>query len=274
MDIPILNTFNFKLFSKRITKNELRKLNLAAAGLHGLQGILVLVLSGSGRGIVPVTTNFLSADKLAGSMAGHPVLAPASHHLFDINLAYLVAAFFFVSAIAHLCIATWYRKKYEAGLRGNINRARWIEYIFSAGIMIVGIALLSGVYDFSALLMIFGLTALMNIMGLLTESHNQPGDSVDWSYYRSGVLAGILAWIVIFIYMIGAHVWGSGVPTFVYFIYASLILLFSTFAVNMVLQYRKIGKWSDYLYGERAYIILSFVAKTALAWQIFAGTLR
>ena len=39
----------------------------------------------------------------------------------------------------------------------------------------------------------------------------------------------------------------------------------------MVLQYKKIGPWKDYLYGERAYIILSLVAKSLLAWQVFAG---
>jgi len=42
----------------------------------------------------------------------------------------------------------------------------------------------------------------------------------------------------------------------------------------MVLQYKKVGKWADYLYGERAYILLSLSAKTALAWQVFGGTLR
>jgi len=42
----------------------------------------------------------------------------------------------------------------------------------------------------------------------------------------------------------------------------------------MFLQYKKIGKWKDYLYGEKVYIILSLVAKSALAWQVFAGTLR
>ncbi|MCX6806068.1 MAG: hypothetical protein NTY56_01330, partial [Patescibacteria group bacterium] len=46
------------------------------------------------------------------------------------------------------------------------------------------------------------------------------------------------------------------------------------FALNMFLQYKKIGPWKNYLYGERVYIILSFVAKTALAWQVFTGTLR
>jgi hypothetical protein len=47
--------------------------------------------------------------------------------------------------------------------------------------------------------------------------------------------------------------------------------VFNVFALNMVLQYKGVGRWRDYLYGERAYIILSFVAKTALAWLVFIG---
>jgi hypothetical protein len=42
----------------------------------------------------------------------------------------------------------------------------------------------------------------------------------------------------------------------------------------MILQYKQVGKWKDYLYGEKVYIILSLVAKTLLAWQVFIGTLR
>ena len=38
----------------------------------------------------------------------------------------------------------------------------------------------------------------------------------------------------------------------------------------MILQYKKVGKWKDYLYGEKVYIILSLVAKTLLAWLVFA----
>jgi len=47
--------------------------------------------------------------------------------------------------------------------------------------------------------------------------------------------------------------------------------VFNVFALNMVLQYKGVGRWRDYLYGERVYIILSFVAKTALAWLVFIG---
>ena len=62
-------------------------------------------------------------------------------------------------------------------------------------------------------------------------------------------------------------------PGFVYGIFISLFVFFNIFALNQWLQYRARGRWSDYLFGERIYILLSLTAKSALAWQIFAGTL-
>jgi hypothetical protein len=46
-----------------------------------------------------------------------------------------------------------------------------------------------------------------------------------------------------------------------------------SFALNQYLQYRKIGPWRSYAFGEKAYLVLSLGAKSALAWQIFAGSL-
>jgi hypothetical protein len=54
----------------------------------------------------------------------------------------------------------------------------------------------------------------------------------------------------------------------------SLFVSFNVFAFNMVVQYAKVGRWRDYLYGERVYMLLSLAAKTLLAWQVFSGTLR
>jgi hypothetical protein len=62
-------------------------------------------------------------------------------------------------------------------------------------------------------------------------------------------------------------------PAFVYVIFSTLFIFFNRFALNMVLQYRKVGKWADYLYGEKVYVLLSLTAKSLLAWQVFAGTL-
>jgi hypothetical protein len=195
--------------------------------------------------------------------------------LFTVNLAWFVVAFFLLSSLAHLFIGTIYKKKYEANLILGINKVRWFEYAFSASIMMIAISLLSGIYDLSSLVMIFTLDALMNLLGLAMEKENQGKTKVNWFTYVLGCIAGVVPWIVYGIYVYGASQYGGGnIPTFVYWIYVSIFLFFNSFAVNMVLQYKKVGPWKDYLYGERVYIILSLVAKSLLAWQVFAGTLR
>ena len=58
-----------------------------------------------------------------------------------------------------------------------------------------------------------------------------------------------------------------------YGIFVTLFIFFNSFALNMVLQYKKVGPWRNYVFGESAYVLLSLVAKSALAWQVFGGAL-
>ncbi len=236
------------------------------AALHAVQGIIVLLIS---KGFaVPVSGTYLRFNSASRN------LEPATKTLFQMQLPWLIAAFFFLSAIAHLVVATVYRKRYEHDLRHGINKVRWIEYSLSASVMMVAIATLVGIYDLSSLAMIFVLISVMNLMGLVMEVHNQTTTKTNWLSYFIGCWAGIIPWAVVAFYMwLGAHE-GSRAPTFVYWIFVSIFVFFGCFAVNMVLQYKKIGPWKNYLYGERMYIILSLVAKSLLAWQVFAGTLR
>lgn len=259
--------------SSKINESTLNKWNKSLALLHAVQGILILLLSSS-KGW-PIVTNFLTTDSVSTQIAGKPILASASKEIFSLNLGYLVASFFFMSAIAHLLVATKLRKSYESNLKKGINKARWIEYGLSASTMMVAIGLLSGINDIASIVMIFSLVLVMNLLGLVMELYNSGKNKTDWISFIVGCLAGIIPWIVFAIYVWSATAYGlSGIPTFVYWIYISIFVFFNSFAVNMYLQYKKVGKWSNYLYGERTYMILSLVAKTALAWQIFAGTLR
>ena len=50
-------------------------------------------------------------------------------------------------------------------------------------------------------------------------------------------------------------------------------MFFFSFGLNQWLQYRGVGPWRDYLFGEQAYLVLSLVAKSVLAWQIYGGSL-
>jgi hypothetical protein len=245
---------------------RLRRFNLQMGGLHLVQGLAILLLSTSFA--LPITTSFLQ-------MSGEN-LVPTPRNLADVPIGPFVASFLFLSAIAHLAVSTrWGFRRYASDLSRGMNRARWIEYSLSSSVMIVVISMLVGIYDIAALLAIAAVNACMILFGWIMEVHNQSTERTNWLSYWFGVFAGAIPWVAIAIYLFGPVASGDqGPPTFVYWIFLSIFLFFNVFALNMVLQYKRLGRWRDYLYGERAYIVLSLVAKSLLAWQVFAGTLR
>ncbi len=246
---------------------KLRRFNALMGVFHFVQGVLMLALSNDFT--VPINTYFLKFDEATSSLVSDPQTA------FDLPLGPFIASFLFMSALAHFLVAApgvngWYVRNLKKGA----NYARWIEYSFSSSVMIVAIAALFGMYDIGALVLIFALNATMILFGWMMELHNQTTPKTDWTAFIFGSLAGIVPWIAVGIYFVGSITSGENVPNFVYAIYVSLFVFFNIFAVNMVLQYKKVGRWQDYLYGERAYIVLSLVAKSLLAWQVFFGTLQ
>jgi hypothetical protein len=242
---------------------RLRRLNLGAAALHAVQAAAMLALSTAVS--LPVTALFAS---------GPPGTKPdgaALETLFQLRLGPAVAAFLLLTAVFHLLLALGPgQARYRAELSGHRNRFRWVEYSLSASVMIVLIAMITGITDVAALIALFGVNASMILFGWLMETTNEDPSRVRWSPFVMGCLAGVVPWLAIAIYLIGA---GADVPGFVYGIFVSLFVLFNVFALVQYLQYRAHGRWSDYLRGERAYIVLSLVAKSLLAWQVFANVL-
>jgi hypothetical protein len=205
--------------------------------------------------------------------ASTQVLAPVENTIYQFAWG-SSALFLLISTIDHLVVASPFANRwYVKNLKKHVNYARWYDYALSASVIILVIALLSGVYDIAALIPLFCLNATMNLFGLMMELHNQKTEKTNWTAFIFGSFAGVIPWIVIVIYFVGATQ-NASVPTFIYYILASLAFFFLLFPLNMLLQYKKVGRWKDYLYGEYLYVILSIVAKTALAWQVFAGTLR
>lgn len=246
---------------------NLRVYNLVMGCFHFIQGILMMLLSNDFT--LPINTSYLKFDITTFT------LQPSLNHVFDLRIGYAIAAFLFLSALAHFTISMpkvydWY----VANLKKGINYARWIEYSFSSSIMIVVVAMLVGVYDLSTLLLMFFLNAMMILFGLMMELHNQTTTKTNWISYIFGCIAGIIPWVVIALYLFGSGDADHHAPTFVYWIFFSIFVFFNSFAGNMILQYGKIGKWKDYTFGEKVYILLSLIAKSLLAWQVFAGTLR
>jgi len=206
--------------------------------------------------------------------ASTQVLAPVENTIYQVRVGLLCALFLLISTIDHLVVASPFANRwYVKNLKKHVNYARWYDYALSASVIILVIALLSGVYDIAALIPLFCLDATMNLFGLMMELHNQKTEKTNWTAFIFGSFAGVIPWIVIALYFVGATQ-NASVPTFIYYILASLAFFFLLFPLNMFLQYKKVGRRKDYLYGEYLYVILSIVEKTALAWQVFAGTLR
>ncbi len=244
----------------------LRRFNLFMGAMHLVQGILMIVLSNAKA--YPIYTSFLKFDTT--KMALVPDLKLAG----DLRFGPAVAVFLLLSAVAHFYLATLGYKSYVYNLQKSMNPVRFYEYALSSSVMIVLIGMLVGIYDLGAIILIFGINAMMNLFGIMMELHNQNSQKTDWTAFIYGSVAGIIPWIVIVTYFVGSLTGDGGKPpAFVYAIIPTLFVFFNIFAVNMVLQYKKIGPWKDYLFGERVYIILSLAAKTVLAWIIFAGTL-
>jgi len=250
--------------SKPISASTIRRYNLIAGFFHLAQMVVVLALANDFS--LPIMARYMAGPP--GSTFSQPIT------LFDTPVGIAVAIFLGLSAFFHFLVASpQFFDRYSNGLAQNRNYFRWVEYSISSSVMIVLIAQICGISDVAAIIAFFGVNASMILFGWLQEKYETPGNG-GWLPFIFGCIAGIVPWAGLFFYVFA--IGGPGdtkAPAFVYGIVISLFVLFNTFAIVQYLQYKKVGKWSEYLRGEKSYITLSLVAKSALAWQIFASTL-
>ena len=241
-------------------RRNLLRWNLGLTALHAAQAALILFLAGGFT--IAITTT---------PPQGPPgTRLPDAEALIDVRIGFAVALFLALAAIDHLLTATFARSAYEADLERGINRFRWVEYSISATIMVLLIGSYSGITEITAVIGIAGANVAMILFGWLQEKFNPPGRTeTTMMPFWFGTLAGIAPWVAIWFNTLTA----DEVPGFVYGIVIAETVFFFSFGLSQWLQYRRVGRWKSYLYGEKTYLVLSLVAKSVLAWQIFGGSL-
>lgn len=239
----------------------LRRWNFGLTVLHLAQALAIVVLA-----------NDFAITVIASYAQGPPGTDLAEPKaILDVRIGVAVAVFLALAAVDHLVTATVGRARYETDLRRGLNAFRWVEYSFSATLMIVLIGFYNGIVEISAVFGLVGANVAMILFGWLQELMNPPGRrSTTMLPFWFGCVAGAAPWVAITWNLVAAR---EDVPGFVFGIFVSLFVFFMSFAVNQWLQYREVGPWRSYGFGERGYLVLSLVAKSALAWQIFAGSL-
>lgn len=247
---------------------RLRWQNLALGALHLVQAIAVWVLNET-KFALPVTGTYpTNAPGLEPPALQSPALG-------SIDVGLWIFVFLALSAAAHFVIASpWYFPRYGADIRRGKNSARWVEYSLSSSVMLTVIAAITGIVDIAAFIAIFGANAAMIFFGEIQERYEKPGGSL--LPFWLGTVVGLVPWVAIGFYLFGV---GSDtydlalVPGFVWVIFFALFAFFFSFGLNQWLQYKRIGRWANYLTGETTYIVLSLVAKSLLAWLLFANVL-
>lgn len=271
----------FKSFrSRRAAKANAKPARTAkAVSLHAwnkwltllfvVQGLVILLLSKSDVA-VSVFGHYLAQDSFA-SQSHDVVRVTAMQHLFDVNVAYWLAGISFIFALGHLLGATALRKRYDTQITAGASKLRWITYIFGYGALTVLFALLAGVSDVTALALLVVLTIVYSVLALGAEQAGR----VRSGFARGVALTSFLVvWAVLAYYLLNALLYDGSIPTYVYALLGVSFLLSLQLGRIFASQQKAVGKWANYVYAERAYMIWTVVLVVAATWQIFVGTLE
>lgn len=225
----------------------------------------------------------------------------------SISLGWVVVAFFTLSLGFHAVAATallthefkWLRDNrlyhmYRYGLYHNLAPWRWLEYTFSASIMLIIMSGSLGVRELRSVIAQVGCMGTTILFGWLTDlyAHTQihPVPTVwgpSWARYTFlrrwrqgswrtrlqfhlfGYVPYALTWTLVGIgYANATNAFGKWLPDFVNAIVFGTFSAFTMFGVvQFGLQALPVGP-SLYAWGELVYITLSFIAKAQMGFII------
>ena len=206
---------------------------------------------------------------------------PEAKEIAAYSVTWYSAVFILLSGLDHMVVAlpgvnsvyNWYIARHQAPFR-------WAEYSLSASLMRVMIAQLSGVTDIHLLFSIFMASATTMVLGGCHESVNAKAradsDSIkqqNWYPFLVSFIPHFSSWAIIYCYFF-TGVSRADAPAFVYAIVIVLFILDGPFALLFYLQWAKIGLFQDYVTGEKGFIVLSFTAKTLLAWLNYVSSTK
>ena len=261
---------------------------------------MLALLSGKSSVVVPFTetyaayTNKLSNvscplgsrtfDTSDGAFCITTVTKPVScdeDYCYGIDLGLLIISFHVLSFIFQLGAEStnWCGPilgyKYDDMIADNKNPLRFVEYSFSASIMLLAIAVLNGVTDINLLTSIAVLTASCQLSGLAVEFIDNI--KIKWLIHLTGWLQFCWAYGIIFHAFFRSIKSANdndtpGPPSFVFIIVIVLFLLYASFGFVQLIELIKGDNFNKYT-KEKSYVILSLSAKLILGWMIFSNVL-
>jgi len=270
-----------------VPATRLVRWNAAMCAFHTALAVVTLAV-GNRELRVPVYASTVGLNVLGNNTRSWALVPGAAERGGWLYLTYLCASFFLLSATFHLGNGFLWRKAYLRALESAYAPFRWIEYSFSASIMILILAYTSGTINQNVLVLLFSLTFVTMTFGHLHEVVCRPASLETWSignkFWRLqahlfGYIPQLFAWGVLiaqFMEAGGASTTDAQgntrqMPAFVYGIVFGELLIFWSFGiVQLVVSLRPPSK---YYQGEIAYMWLSLFAKGFLGIIVLSNVL-
>ena len=251
--------------------------NKGLAIVYGLEALAILLL-GSGK-TFPVGIHFLGVDGLLSQAAGHTIYTQAFRPLFDLPLAQVLALCLAVSAAIHAMLSNYVKDLYIPWLEQGSNPLRWLDNAFSASLLPLAIALVAGVSSITMLLAIFILGFVSHILALLLDVYNRPYSPAqpikDWRLFIVLTMTATTAWLMVIAPVIAGYLFGDGLPVYISLTLLTALVFVVAIGWLMINSYRRRsqGKPEDYRKFELSFMLLSFAAKSIIAWELFVAVL-
>ena len=267
--------------------------NIIAAVLHFLQAITILILTLSQRIDINIDTqdqytswetfdpqkNVTRDDGMTVYFGDMKLRSEIILTKARVSIAWIVICFFLLSAIFQTLVLI---DSYEYKTRQD-NWLRFVEYSFSASIMLVAIALINGIFNQTVLVFIAVTCAACQLCGLIAEQlltmtkekiakkMKETLFTMAWIAHGTGwLLVGTSYYFILHFYMLSNQHSSTQAPEFVTVIVFSILILFGCFGIVQLLQ---LTSTINFAQAEFVYVILSLGAKSTLGWIIFANVL-
>ncbi len=242
--------------NKALTLEKLYKFNLFAAASNLIFAVVSVIFVSSQT--VDFTWAYATQDTLAGSTLG-----PAYRTFMTVEIRYLLAAVFILSAIFSLLLATKLRKNYEASVKNAASGWRWLFSGITLALTLEIATLLAGIGDMMTLKLVAGLILTTSLLAFMSELANK-GTKKQYRAFAISVFTGVIAWFPLAGSLLGTTLYG--ISNFEWYVY--------TFAVAVLAGFIGIG-WSQYKHArdgvsakgylqlEGRYVSIDFLIKLA-----------
>lgn len=255
-------------------KNRVLLLNLLMSAFHWALMMITFLVGNVSLLVSTYDTKLTFYNNPDGGFE----LVPEYKRGVSLNLTYATGLFFFISSFFHIGNCALWKEYYITKLENCQCPTRFIEYFFSAPVMILSISYASGVRSRLELMYIYVLVATTMLFGWLTELlflKSKDGWvfplSIRLQPHIFGYFPQLAAWYGVLEMFLTNALDGCGPPEFVYYIVIGELILFFSFGVPQL--YQLLNPPEKYIYGEYMYQGLSLLAKGFLGIIILVNAL-